>query len=99
MCLVARMLEFGPTPQRSVRLTQPSPDLAVTAEDQVAEADGVATRWSASGTQLGSFAGAAPSGRCITVTGMHFHRVARGRLVEHWELNQLGALRPISVLG
>jgi predicted SnoaL-like aldol condensation-catalyzing enzyme len=30
----------------------------------------------------------------ITVTGIHVHRVARGRLVEHWdELNLIGALR------
>ena len=69
-------------------------DLEVKVEDQIAEGDKVATRWRATGTHTGTFAGVGGTGRVITVTGIHVHRVAQGRLVEHWEeLNLLGALR------
>jgi len=75
-------------------------DLEVKVDDQIAENDKVATRWRATGTHTGSFAGVAASGRLITVTGIHVHRVARGRLVEHWEeLNLLGALRQMRAAG
>jgi steroid delta-isomerase-like uncharacterized protein len=75
------------------------PDLRVTVDDQLAEGDRVATRWTAHATHQGAFLGVPPSGRAVTLTGMHMHRVAGGRLVEHWEqldllglLGQLGAL-------
>ena len=75
------------------------PDLVVTVHDQVAEDDKVVTRWSATGTHDGDFAGVPASGRLITVTGIHVHRVRDGRLVEHWEeLNMLGVLRQLGVL-
>jgi len=75
------------------------PDLAVTVHDQVAEEDKVVTRWSATGTHNGDFAGVPASGRLITVTGIHIHRVRHGRLVEHWEeLNLFGVLRQLGVL-
>ena len=51
------------------------PDIAVTVYDRVAEEDKVVTRWSATGTHTGSFAGVAATGRSITVTGIHIHRV------------------------
>jgi len=75
-------------------------DLVVTVLDQVAEDDKVATRWSATGTQTGSFAGVPATGKLLTVTGIHIHRVSGGRLVEHWEeLDILGALRQLGVIG
>ena len=75
-------------------------DLEVRVDDQIAESDKVATRWSATGTHTGTFAGIAGTGRLITVTGIHVHRIAGGRLVEHWEeLNLLGALRQMRAPG
>jgi steroid delta-isomerase-like uncharacterized protein len=75
------------------------PDLAVTVHDQVAEDDKVVTRWSASGTHTGDFAGVPATGRPVTVTGIHIHRVQHGRLAEHWEeLDLLGVLRQLGVL-
>jgi steroid delta-isomerase-like uncharacterized protein len=74
------------------------PALVVTVHDQVAEGDKVVTRWSASGTHAGDFAGVPATGRLVTVTGIHIHRVQHGRLVEHWEeLNLLGVLRQLGV--
>jgi steroid delta-isomerase-like uncharacterized protein len=75
------------------------PDLVVTVQDQVAEADMVVTRWSATGTHAGDFAGVPATGRRVTVTGIHIHRVRHGRLIEHWEeLDLLGVLRQLGVL-
>ena len=74
-------------------------DLLVTVHDQMAEDDRVATRWSATGTHAGDFAGVPATGRLVTVSGIHIHRVRHGRLVEHWEeLNLLGLLRQLGVL-
>ena len=75
------------------------PDLVVTVHDQVAEEDKVVTRWSATGTHAGDFAGVPATGRLVTVSGIHIHRVRHGRLIEHWEeLNLLGVLRQLGVL-
>ena len=75
------------------------PDLVVTVHDQVAEEDRVVTRWSATGTHAGDFVGVPATGRLITVSGIHIHRVRHGRLAEHWEeLNLLGMLRQLGVL-
>ena len=75
------------------------PDLVVTVHDQVAEEDKVATRWNATGTHAGDFAGVPATGRLVTVSGIHIHRVRHGRLIEHWEeLNLLGVLRQLGVL-
>jgi steroid delta-isomerase-like uncharacterized protein len=78
---------------------QAFPDLVVEVLDQLGEGDKVATRWRASGTHRGPFAGIPATGRPVTITAIHLHRVADGKLVEHWEeidvfrlLRQLGAL-------
>jgi steroid delta-isomerase-like uncharacterized protein len=75
------------------------PDLVITVHDQVAEDDKVVTRWSATGTHAGDFAGVPATGRVITVSGIHIHRIRHGRLIEHWEeLNLLGVLRQLGVM-
>jgi steroid delta-isomerase-like uncharacterized protein len=75
------------------------PDLVATVHDQVAERDKVVTRRSAAGTHAGDFAGVPATGRLVTVSGIHIHRVRQGRLIEHWEeLNLLGVLRQLGVL-
>jgi steroid delta-isomerase-like uncharacterized protein len=71
-------------------------DLAVTVHDQVAEDDRVVTRWSATGTHRADFAGVPATGRRITVSGIHIHRLQDGRFVEHWEmLDLVGLLRQL----
>lgn len=74
------------------------PDLHITLHDQIAEADKVVTRWSARGTQQGSFAGMAATGKVVTLTAMHIHRITAGQLVEHWEqIDLLGLLQQLGV--
>lgn len=58
------------------RYLEAFPDLRVELLAQVAEGDLVATRWRAWGTK---------NGQPLQLSVMHFHRVADGRLAEHWE--------------
>jgi predicted ester cyclase len=59
------------------------PDTQVTVDFQVAEGDMVVTRWRFEGTHTGPGYGD-PTGRHVTVTGAHIHRIADGRIVEIW---------------
>jgi predicted ester cyclase len=60
------------------------PDIRVTVEDQLAEDDKVATRWTARGTHLGEFLGLAPTGDEVRVSGIEFDRIIDGRIDEAW---------------
>jgi predicted ester cyclase len=57
-----------------------------TFEDLVGERDMAAARWLWNGTHRGPFAGIAPTGRTVSVRGMDFYRLARGRIAEHWDV-------------
>jgi steroid delta-isomerase-like uncharacterized protein len=52
------------------------PDLPFTIQDEIAEADKVAIRWTLTGTQRGDFLGHPASGKTIEVTGMNIFRIA-----------------------
>jgi predicted ester cyclase len=60
------------------------PDIHVTVEDQVAEGELVATRFTARGTHKGEFRRISPTGTKITVTGISIDRVVNGKIVEEW---------------
>ena len=60
------------------------PELRVTVEDQLAEADKVVTRWTVQGTHSGEFLGLAPTGDEVTVSGIEFDRIVGGRIDEAW---------------
>jgi predicted ester cyclase len=75
------------------------PDLRVTIEDQVAEGDKVATRWTVRGTHQGEMMGAAPTGSQVTFTGAQTDYLSGGKMVESWSnwntrgmLQQIGAV-------
>lgn len=77
------------------------PDIHVTVEDQVAEGDKVAIRWSAIGTHKGQLMDLAPTGKQVTLTGMAISRIEGGEIVETWnnfdalgQLQQLGVFPP-----
>jgi steroid delta-isomerase-like uncharacterized protein len=55
-----------------------------TIEDQIAEGDKVVTRLRARGRHEGELAGIPPSGNELDVMAIAVHRVADGRIVEHW---------------
>ncbi|HET6282782.1 MAG TPA: ester cyclase [Polyangia bacterium] len=60
------------------------PDMKVTIEDQIAEGDRVATRWSARGTNSGPLPGMPATGKPVSVTGCNVARFTDGKIVESW---------------
>src|SRR5215212_1271157 len=60
------------------------PDIYETIDDIFAEDDRVVVRWTCRGKHLGSFAGLAPTGRHVAVTGIDIYRIAGGQVVENW---------------
>lgn len=71
----------------------------ITVDDQIADGDKVATRWTGRGTHTGELAGIAPTGKEVTVTGLTLSRLENGMIVEEWTtwdtlgmLVQLGAV-------
>ncbi len=58
------------------------PDLHFTIEEVIAEDDKVAYQWTARGTHQGAYAGIAPTGKPITVTGVTILRFADGRVIQ-----------------
>jgi steroid delta-isomerase-like uncharacterized protein len=74
-------------------------DFHTTIEDQIAEGDRVATRWTMHGTHEGEFRGIAPSGKRIRVTGIGIFRFSGGKVVESWDnFDQLGMMRQLGVV-
>ena len=69
------------------------PDLQVSIQDQIAEGDKVVTRWMAKSTPQVEFAGIKPTGKAVTITAIHIHRVQDGKLVEHWEAINLHSVK------
>ena len=59
------------------------PDTRVTVDFQVAEGNMVVTHWRFEGTHTGPGYGD-PTGRHVSVSGAHIHRIADGRIVEIW---------------
>ena len=75
------------------------PDVRWTLEDVIAEGDKVAVRLTMRGTHQGEFFGIPPTGKQVTVSGIHIVRIANGRIAEHWGTNDdLGFLRQLGVL-
>jgi predicted ester cyclase len=75
------------------------PGGAIAVDDQFAQGDKVATRWTGRGTHTGEVAGVAPTGKDVTVSGLTFSRLEGGQIVEEWTtwdtlgmLVQLGAI-------
>jgi steroid delta-isomerase-like uncharacterized protein len=75
------------------------PDGAITVDDQIAEGDIVASRWTGRGTNTGELMGMPPTGRQITVEGISYNRFADDKVREAWiiwdtfaMMQQLGAV-------
>ncbi len=80
-------------------------DPIITVEDQIAERDRVLTRWTCRATHTEEVMGLPPTGREVRLTGMHVHRIADGKIVEVWAIDdffglmqQLGVI-PAGLLG
>ena len=75
------------------------PDGTITIDDQIAEGETVATRWTARGTNTGELMGMPATGRQVTIGGITYSRIADGKAREAWiiwdtlaMMQQLGAV-------
>ena len=59
-------------------------DARITVDEQIAEGDKVATRWTGRGTHTGELAGISPTGKDVTVSGLTISRFEGGKVVEEW---------------
>jgi hypothetical protein len=65
----------------------------------IAEGDKVMTRLSAYGTHTGELLGISPTGKQFSATAISIHRIANGKIVEHWsEVDNLGVLQLLGVV-
>lgn len=75
------------------------PDIHMTVEDEIAEADRVVIRLAVEGTHTGEFMGIPATNRHATWTEIHVCRMADGKLVEHWEnSDELGLFRQLGLV-
>jgi steroid delta-isomerase-like uncharacterized protein len=75
------------------------PDLHQTIEEQIAEGDKVAYRWTARGTHLGELMGIAPTGNRVMFTGISIAHLAEGKIEEIWEnYDALGMMQQLGVI-
>jgi predicted ester cyclase len=75
------------------------PDLRFAIDDLVAEGDRVVARTTMSGTHRGEFFGIPPTGRFVTMGGVHVVRIADGKVAEHWGTNDdLSLMRQLGVI-
>lgn len=70
--------------QSAMRLLAAFPDAVHTIHDQMAEGDKIMTRLTTRATFTGEILGYQPTGTTIEVSGIAVHRIADGKLVEHW---------------
>ncbi len=75
------------------------PDLNITINHALAEGDIVALHTTSSGTMKGDFAGMPASGKQATWDTVHITRIADGKIVEHWVVqDQLGMLQQLGFI-
>ena len=74
-------------------------DARITVDEQIAEGDKVATRWTGRGKHDGDLMGIPPTGKQVTVSGLTLSRLADGKVIEeytNWDtfgmMQQLGAV-------
>jgi steroid delta-isomerase-like uncharacterized protein len=73
------------------------PDADITIEDQLADGDMVATRWTGRGTHQGDLMGVPPSGNRVEVPGITISRIEGGKVAEEW--NNYDALGMMQAIG
>jgi predicted ester cyclase len=75
------------------------PDGRITVDEQIAEGDFVATRWTGRGTHEGDLMGIAPTRKQATVSGLSYTKCKNGKLVEDWSnWDTLGLLQQIGAV-
>jgi steroid delta-isomerase-like uncharacterized protein len=75
------------------------PDIKFTIEEQVAEGDKVASRYSAKCTHQGDFLGVPGTGKSLNFTGLVIHRIIDGKIQNAWlEFDMFGVMRQMGTI-
>ncbi len=75
------------------------PDLHQSIEDVIAEGDKVVVRTTCTGTHVGDFMGAPPTGRTFVHEQIHILRLEGGRIAEHWaQVDNVGMMRQLGIM-
>jgi len=75
------------------------PDSSLRVEEEVAEGDKVAIRWSFAGTHKGTFMGIPPTDKKVNWTGITIYRIVDGRVVqEQGEEDFAGFFRQVGLI-
>ena len=75
------------------------PDLKATMTDLFAEGDKVADRMEIDGTHQGSLMGIPPTGKRVKFSLISIHRIADGKIAEHWsETDMMGLMQQLGVI-
>jgi steroid delta-isomerase-like uncharacterized protein len=75
------------------------PDLRIGVEDMVAEENRVTVRWTMTATDRGGFMGRAPTGKRVSIWGVHFFRFAGSRIAACWTgIDMLGLMIQLGVV-
>jgi predicted ester cyclase len=75
------------------------PDARITVDEQIADGDTVATRWTGRGTHQGDLMGITPTGKQVTVWGIAIEKYKNGKLVESWNnWDALGMLQQVGAI-
>jgi predicted ester cyclase len=74
-------------------------DAQITVDDQIAEGDTVASRWTGRGTHDGELMGIAATGIQVVVAGLTLARFQNGKVVKEWtNWDTLGMLQQIGAV-
>jgi steroid delta-isomerase-like uncharacterized protein len=75
------------------------PDARFTVEEEIAEGERVASRYTFRGTHQGELMGNPPTGKQVTVTGMIINRIVNGKSEEGWlNFDALGMVQQLGVV-
>jgi len=76
------------------------PEFRQTIDLLIAEGDKVVMRFTASGTFTGEpLMGVPPTGRRFEITGISIYRIAGGKIVEHWAIeDEIGIMQQIGLM-
>jgi predicted ester cyclase len=74
-------------------------DARITVDDQIAEGDKVATRWTGRGKHDGDLMGIGPTGKQVTVSGLTLSRLANGKVIEEYtNWDTFGMMQQLDVI-
>jgi steroid delta-isomerase-like uncharacterized protein len=75
------------------------PDARITVEQQLAEGDFVATRWTGRGTHKGELMGVQATGKQVSVSGLTISRLSGGKIVEEFQnWDTLGLMQQLDAI-